>query len=118
MNRLRPRLVDGEAAAAQLIIIQLGDGRSRFLVCAHFHERESTRPPGGHVAHDSDRFDGPGATEELLELCFSRFVREVSDIQLPTHTLTPLPQTRQSAPFPGARLPTVPKDPWVDFVSS
>src|SRR5262249_51466013 len=75
---------------------------------AHFHEREPAGAPRGHIAHHFHRFDSSRAREQLLELCFSRFVREVSDIQLPTHELTPLSQTRQSAPCHGALVPTIP----------
>src|SRR5262249_2809163 len=85
MLGLRPRFVDGEASPAELIGVQLGDGFLRLLVRAHFHEREPARAPRGHIAHHCNRFDGSRPREQLLELCFSRFVGEVSDIQLPTH---------------------------------
>src|SRR5262249_30762532 len=104
----RPRLVDGEASPAELIGVQLGDGCLRLLVRAHFHEREPPGAPRGHIAHHFHRFNGSRACEQLLELRFSRFVREVSDIQLSTHELTPLSQTRQSAPCHGALIPTIP----------
>src|SRR5262249_8935250 len=108
MLGLRPRLVDGEASPAELIGVQLGDGFLRLLVRAHFHEREPAGAPRGHIAHHCNRFYGSRAREQLLELRFSRFVREVSDIQLPTHQLTPLSQTRQSAPCYGELVPMIP----------
>src|SRR5262249_9734171 len=49
------------------------------------HEGKPAGSAGGHIAHHVNRFDGSRAREQLLELSFSRFVREVSDIQLPTH---------------------------------
>jgi hypothetical protein len=63
VGRFGTRFVNGEATPAELIFIQLGDGLLRLLVRGHFHERKATRPPGGHVTHDPDRFDGPGAPE-------------------------------------------------------
>src|SRR6516225_8366965 len=53
----------------------------RLLVRAHFHEREPAGAPRSHIAHHFNRFDGSRAREQLLELRFSRFVREVSDIE-------------------------------------
>src|SRR5262249_20001152 len=89
-----PGLVSRQDSAAHLCSVQRGDRVLRLLVRAHFHEREPARTARHLIAHHRHRFDGSRAREQLLELRFSRFVREVSDIQLPTHELTPLSQTR------------------------
>src|SRR5436190_6383348 len=49
-----PCLVDREAAAAHLMLVQLGDGFLSLFVRAHLHERESARAAGGHIAHHLD----------------------------------------------------------------
>jgi hypothetical protein len=59
--------------------IQLGDGPPRFVVRAHFHEREPASPAGRHVAHHLDGFHCPRLAEELLELRFPRLEGQVSD---------------------------------------
>src|SRR5436190_23375623 len=95
---LRPRFVDGKTASPKLIFIQLCDRLLRLVVGAHLNERKPARAPGGHVAHHFHRFHGAGAGEQVLELRFARFIREISDIQLSTHNLTPLPRNATSTP--------------------
>jgi hypothetical protein len=85
----------------------------RFLVRAHFHEREPAWSSGRLVAHHGDRLNGSSAREKLLELCFSSFVGEISDVQLSTHELTPSVAERDN--HISRRSQT---DPQVDFVSS
>src|SRR5204862_3390852 len=89
---LRPRFVDGKASSPKLIFIQLCDRLLRLVLGAHLNERKSARTPRGHVAHHFHRFHRAGAAEQVLELRFSGFIREISDIQLSTHDLTPLPR--------------------------
>src|SRR6267142_634179 len=106
---LRPRFVDGKTAAPKLIFIQLCDRLLRLVLGAHLNERKPTRAPRGHVAHHFHRFHRAGAGEQVLELRFSGFIREISDIQLSTHDLTPLPRNattlsrRGGAQFPRPR---------------
>src|SRR5213593_1327882 len=110
---LRPRFVDGETAPPKLIFIQLCDRLLRLVIGAHLNERKPARPPRGHVAHYLHRFNGAGTGEQVLQLRFSGFIREISDIQLSTHDLTPLPRNATSTP---RRRRTVPRprrdDPW------
>src|SRR5437667_256431 len=87
--RLRARLVHGERAATQLVLVQLRDGRLCFLVRGHFHEPEAPCPTGRHVAHDAHRVDGTELFEQLLELRLAGLVGEVSDVQFSTHLYTP-----------------------------
>src|SRR5579864_4169369 len=95
---LRPRFVDGEAAPPKLIFIQLCNRLLRLIIAAHLNERKPARPPRGHVAHHFHRFHGAGTGEQVLELRFAGFIREISDIQLSTHDLTPLPRNATSTP--------------------
>src|SRR5437762_942837 len=113
MRGLRPRFVDGETATPKLIFIQLCDRLLRLVLGAHLNERKPTRAPRGHVAHHFHRFHRAGAGEQLLELRFPGFIREISDIQLSTHDLTPLPRNATSTP-PGRRTFQRPRrdDPW------
>src|SRR5882672_4730994 len=87
--RLRARLVHGERAAPQLVLVQLRDGRLGFLVRRHFHEPEAPCPTGRHVAHDAHRVDGTELFEQLLQLRLASLVGEVSDVQFSTHLYTP-----------------------------
>jgi len=96
--RLRTGLVDGETSPAELKGIQLVDGLLSFLVGAHLNECKTARAAGRLVAHDIYRLDRSGASEQLVELGLSDFVRQVSHIQLPTHDRTPLSQSRRSRP--------------------
>src|SRR5437899_5215864 len=68
VRRLRTRFVDGEAATADLVRVQLGDRPLRLFLRAHFDECEPACPPGGHVAHHFHRFARSRAREKLLEL--------------------------------------------------
>src|SRR5213593_4159629 len=70
MRRFGARLVDGQAATAELIVVQLGDGTLGLFICTHFDEREPAGPAGGHVPHHPDRFDGSRTREELLKIVF------------------------------------------------
>src|SRR3954467_5658671 len=100
---LRPRFVDRQTAAAELIFVQLCDRLLRLIVGAHLDEGKPARAPGGHVAHDFHRFHAAGAGEQFLELRFSGFIREISDIQLSTHDLTPLPRNATTSTAPRRR---------------
>src|SRR5688572_1664592 len=82
---LRPCFVDGQAAAADLARVQLGDGVLCFFVRAHLDKRKPAGAPRRLVAHHGDRFDRSGTGEQLLELVFADFVGQISDVQLPTH---------------------------------
>src|SRR4030095_13595945 len=93
---LPPRFVNGETAPPKLIFIQLCDRLLRLVIAAHLNERKPARPSRGHVAHHFHRFHGAGTGEQVLELRFSGFIREISDIQLSTHDLTPLPRNATS----------------------
>src|SRR5207247_4676917 len=87
-----------KTAGANLMFNQLCDRLLGLVLGAHLNERKPTRAPRGHVAHHSHRFHRAGAAEQLLELRFSGFIREISDIQLSTHDLTPLSRNATSTP--------------------
>src|SRR5262245_53274118 len=84
---LRTGLVDGETASADLARVQLADRRLSLFVRAHLDERKSARPAGHLVAHDCYGFDGTCPRKQLLEIALSHVVRQVANIQLPTHNL-------------------------------
>src|SRR3954470_17079223 len=77
--------VGGELCPANLAGVQIADRGLCLFVGAHFYECESTRAASRLIAHDRDRFNRPGACEQLLQLCFADLVGEISDVQLPTH---------------------------------
>src|SRR5205823_12326931 len=83
----RPRFVDRQTAAAELVFVQLVDGLFRIRVRPHFDEPEAARAAGRLIAHHGHLFDRSRASEQLLQFGFSRFVRKVSHIQLTTHDL-------------------------------
>src|SRR5207245_2136974 len=85
-RRLGPRLVDGEIAAADLGRIQFANGFLRFLVGAHLDKRKPPRATRRLVADNVHRLDRAGAREELLELVFTGFIGQVSNVQLSAHT--------------------------------
>ena len=88
--RLGARLIHRERTAAKLMLVQLAGGCLCFLVRGHFHEREAPRSAGRHVAHDAHRFDGTELSEQFLQFRFTGLVGEISNVQLPTHTLDSL----------------------------
>src|SRR3954469_4924737 len=83
--RLGARFVDGQPAAAQLVVVQLGDRLLRLVVRAHLHERETARAPGRHVAHHLHRFHGAGAGEQILQIGLAGFVRKIAHVKSATH---------------------------------
>jgi hypothetical protein len=78
-------LIDGQVAAAEIMIVQLLDRALRFLVGRHLDEAEASGATGCHVAHDFDAFDVSAAREELLEILLARGVRKVPDVEFSTH---------------------------------
>src|SRR3954469_17439582 len=82
---LGTRFVDREASPANLAGVQIANRGLGLFVGAHFYECESTRAASRLIAHHGDRFNRPGACEQLLQLCFADLVGEISDVQLPTH---------------------------------
>src|SRR5262245_51302326 len=84
-GRLWTGLVHGEASPAKLRAVERRDRVLRLVVGAHFDERKSARAAGGLIAHDGHRVHGPGLAEQVLQLGLTDFVRQVSNIQLPTH---------------------------------
>ena len=77
--------VDGEIAAAEVVVVQLFDRALRFLVGGHLDEAEAPRPSRRHVAHDLHALDRPAACKELLEILLPRAVREVAHVEFSTH---------------------------------
>ena len=82
---LRTRFVDGQATAAELMTVQVGDGLLGVSVGAHFDECESARTSGfainrhHHVRGFGDR------CEVSSEICFGRAVGEVPYEETDSH---------------------------------
>src|SRR4029079_7696002 len=87
--RLRPRLVHGQPAPAQLIPVEFARRFLRLFVGAHRTEGKAAGPPGGGVAHHPHRLHLPDPTEQLLQLRLARRIREVPDVQPSTHRFSP-----------------------------
>src|SRR5204862_746384 len=73
--------VDGQRAAAHLKLVEFRGRLLRFFVGGHLDEGEPAGAAGGRVAHHAHCFDTTGLAEQLLELCFTRTVGEVSDVK-------------------------------------
>src|SRR5262245_36907370 len=86
-GRLGSGLIDGQASAADLGSVQRRDRLLRLVVRAHLDEREAARTAGHLIPHDGHRLDRARPPEQLLQLAFTRFVRQIADVQLPTHDL-------------------------------
>src|SRR5688572_31592307 len=84
-GRHRLRLVDGQVAAAEVVVVELVDGALRFFVGRHLDEAEAACTAGCHVAHDLDALDSATAGEELLQILLPRAVREVAHVKFSTH---------------------------------
>ena len=79
------RLVDGEVAPAEVVVVQLFDRALRFLVGGHLDEAEAPGASRRHVAHDLHAFDGAASREELFEILLARGVRKVTHVKFSTH---------------------------------
>src|SRR6266545_1672875 len=82
---LRARLVDGEAAAAELMLVEHRDRLLRILVGRHFDEREAARAARGHITHHVDAVDRARGREERAEVLVVGVVREVADVEFSCH---------------------------------
>src|SRR5262245_27274102 len=89
-------LAHGEVSAANLRPIQRGDGVLRLFIRAHFDEGKSACATGCLIAHDVHRLHRPGPREQVLQVRFTDLVRQVSDVQLPTHDMNSSVAQRRS----------------------
>jgi len=83
----RLRLVDGEASASELMLVELRNSTTCALIVVHLDERESSCLSGGTIANNIDGGDGASSLEERLKIGLVGFVRQVADVQLGTHEL-------------------------------
>src|SRR5206468_10690722 len=84
-RRLRPCFIDGQRTATELLFMQLVDRGLRVRFRRHFDEREAACTARRHVAHHAYGLDRPGLTEQLFEIGFRCFIRDVADIQFAIH---------------------------------
>src|SRR6186713_1980814 len=61
---LRTRFIDGQIAAAHVVVVELLNRGLRRFVGRHFHECEPARAAGGLVAHEVHAFDLTGVGEQ------------------------------------------------------
>src|SRR6476469_7992495 len=81
----RLRFVDGEAAATELVLVELRDGALCALGIRHLDECKSARLAGGAIADDVDGVHLTSVSEQGLEIRFGGFVREIADVELRVH---------------------------------
>src|SRR5689334_23487100 len=78
----RPGIVDGEAAAADHLAVEGGDGGLGLLVAAHLDEAEPLRPARVTVHDDLRRLHRAVRREHLLQRAVGHVVGQVADVQL------------------------------------
>src|SRR5271157_2471915 len=83
-------LVHLQAAAAEVLRIQFLDRFKTFFPVLHFDESESPRAVRELVNDDFGRIHHAIAFKETLELAFAGIEGQVADINVYTHSLTPL----------------------------
>src|SRR4051812_16567564 len=84
-RRLRARLVHGEVAAAELMVVQLLDRVLRVLVGRHFDEREAAGAAGRLIAHHVDAVDRADRAKQRAEILVVGVVGKVADVELSCH---------------------------------
>src|SRR5262245_10947659 len=82
-------LVDREAPAVELMILQTLDGRLRLGLAAHLHEAEALAPAGGAVLDDLRTLHDSEPGEQLLQVGVTDLIGQVPDIQFPAHHHAP-----------------------------
>src|SRR5687767_9676475 len=85
---LRPRFVDHQRPAVELVFVQLTDRSLRLFVRTHLDEREPACAAGRHISHHADAVDLASLAEQLGKLIFRRGVWKVADVEFPTHADT------------------------------
>jgi hypothetical protein len=73
-------LVDRYAPALDLLSVQSGDGRSRFLVAVHLNETEAFGLLGGAIRDDFGGAHSAMRREELFQLTVANAIGQVADV--------------------------------------
>src|SRR5262249_18024900 len=85
----RPGLVDCQAPAVELLIVQGVDGGLRLGIRAHLDETESLASTRVPVGNDLRALDTAVLREQLLQVGAVHAIREVPDVQFLAHRQTP-----------------------------
>src|SRR5262249_61858408 len=80
------RLINGQCAAAETLLMELSNGVLRILIRRHFDERESTRTSSFTIAHDIHGRDVSSLRKQRGEVVFVGVVGEIADVEFVTHS--------------------------------
>src|SRR5258707_1116424 len=86
---LRLGLVHRQGSAIDHLAAHAADRRRGLLVGRHLDEPEPLRPAGLPIGNDLGRLYTPVRGEHVLQLGLGHIERQVSDVQLLTHGLSP-----------------------------
>src|SRR5262249_5351569 len=78
-------LVDCEAPAVDLLILQTLDGLLRLGLAAHLHEAEALAPTRVAVHDDLRTLHDSEPGEQLLQVGVADLIGQIPDIQFPAH---------------------------------
>src|SRR5690606_14628201 len=82
-------LIDRQATAVGLPVVEAVDGGLRLGIAAHLHEAEALAAPRLAIRDDLGALDGAVLREQLLQVRAVHAVREIPDVQFLAHLLTP-----------------------------
>src|SRR5262245_41060571 len=82
------RFIDCEGPAFEVLAVHFGN--SLITPVLHFYETKTFGAAGVAIGDDADRFNRSRLAEQFLEITLRRFKRQISDIQLLFHEITPL----------------------------
>src|SRR2546423_777583 len=77
----RPGLVDGQGATAQLLAVELCDGRLALFLRGHLDEAEAARAARVAILDDRGRLDRTGLREQFAQVFARSLEREIPDVK-------------------------------------
>src|SRR5262249_24854413 len=81
------RFIDCEAPAFEVLAVHFGN--SLITAVLHFDETKTFGAAGVAIGNDADRFNRARLAEQFLEITLRRLKRQISDIQLLFHGISP-----------------------------
>src|SRR5215831_7844543 len=82
------RFIDCQSPAFEVLAVHFGN--SLITAVLHFYETKTFGAAGVAIGDDADRFNRARLAEQFLEIALRRLKRQISDIQLLFHGITPL----------------------------
>src|SRR5262245_55624955 len=82
------RFIDGKSPAFEVLAVHFRN--SLITAVLHFYETKTFGAAGVAIGDDAHRFNRARLAEQFLEITLRRFERQISDIQLLFHGITPL----------------------------